>query len=79
MEREPYVNRGRITTLLESGRLFRDLKLAPLDARTDRVMVCGSPAMLADACRLLDARGFTLSPRIGEPGDYVIERAFVSR
>jgi ferredoxin--NADP+ reductase len=77
--REPYVNRGRITTLLESGRLFRDLKLAPLDARTDRVMVCGSPAMLADTCRLLDARGFTLSPRIGEPGDYVIERAFVSR
>ena len=77
--REPYVNRGRITARLESGRLFRDLQLAPLDARTDRVMVCGSPAMLADTCTLLDARGFTLSPRIGEPGDYVIERAFVSR
>jgi ferredoxin--NADP+ reductase len=41
--------------------------------------VCGSAAMLADSCALLDARGFTLSPQIGVAGDYVIERAFVSR
>ena len=27
---------------------------------------------------LLDARGFVISPHIGEPGDYVIERAFVA-
>jgi len=45
----------------------------------DRVMVCGSPAMLTDTARLLDARGFGISPRSGEPGDYVIERAFVTR
>jgi ferredoxin/flavodoxin---NADP+ reductase len=77
--REPHIHRGRITTLIESGRLFRDLSIRPLDAHTDRVMVCGSPAMLADTCALLDARGFTISPRIGEAGDYVIERAFVSR
>jgi ferredoxin--NADP+ reductase len=43
------------------------------------MMVCGSPAMLADTCALLDARGFRISPHIGEPGDYVIERAFVER
>ncbi|HTL91253.1 MAG TPA: ferredoxin--NADP reductase, partial [Steroidobacteraceae bacterium] len=49
------------------------------DAAHDRVMVCGSPAMLADTCALLDARGFEISAGIGEPGDYVIERAFVSR
>ena len=77
--REPYVNRGRLTTLIESGRLFRDLNLPPLDAATDRVMVCGSPAMLRDSCALLDAHGFKISPHIGEPGDYVIERAFVER
>ena len=42
-------------------------------------MLCGSPAMLADCQALLDARGFEVSPSIGEPGDYVIERAFVAR
>jgi ferredoxin--NADP+ reductase len=42
-------------------------------------MVCGSPGMLADTSALLDARGFRISPHIGQPGDYVIERAFVER
>ena len=77
--REPYRNHGRLTSLIESGRLSRDLRLPPIDAASDRVMVCGSPAMLADSCALLDARGFRMSPHIGEPGDYVIERAFVER
>ncbi|MGH8268412.1 MAG: ferredoxin--NADP reductase, partial [Steroidobacteraceae bacterium] len=77
--REPHVNRGRLTSLIESGRLFRDLQLPALHPASDRVMVCGSPAMLADTRALLEARGFAISPRIGEPGDYVIERAFVSR
>jgi ferredoxin--NADP+ reductase len=53
--------------------------MPPLDPRTDRVMICGSPAMLADLSALLDARGFSVSPHIGEPGDYVIERSFVAR
>jgi ferredoxin--NADP+ reductase len=35
--------------------------------------------MLADTCRLLNSRGFKISAHIGEPGDYVIERAFVER
>jgi ferredoxin--NADP+ reductase len=76
--REPHVNRGRLTTLLESGRLLRDLALPPLDPGVDRLMVCGSPALLQDVCTLLDAHGFTMSPHSGEPGDYVIERAFVT-
>jgi ferredoxin--NADP+ reductase len=77
--REPYEHRGRLTTLIDSGRLTRDLELPPLDPAVDRVMVCGSPAMLTDTARLLDARGLRSSPRSGEPGDYLIERAFVSR
>jgi ferredoxin--NADP+ reductase len=76
--REPYVNRGRLTSLIESERLFRDLRLPPLDPAYDRVMVCGSPAMLAETRALLDARGLVISPGVGEPGDYVIERAFVT-
>jgi ferredoxin/flavodoxin---NADP+ reductase len=77
--REPHANRGRLTTLMESGRLTRALDLPPLDPAADRVMVCGSPAMLGDTSKLLDARGFRIAPRSGEPGDYVIERAFVAR
>jgi ferredoxin--NADP+ reductase len=76
--REPHINRGRITTMIETGQLSRDLDLPPLNPSTDRVMVCGSPAMLKDIGQLLDARGFAISPGIGEPGDYVIERAFVN-
>jgi ferredoxin--NADP+ reductase len=77
--REPHANHGRLTTLLDSGRLGRDLHLPELDPQNDRVMVCGSPSMLTDTCALLDGRGFHISPHIGEPGDYVIERAFVER
>ena len=79
MTREPHVNHGRLTTLIDSNRLAYDLGLPPLDPAEDRAMVCGSPAMLTDTCSLLDARGFTMSPHIGEAGDYVIERAFVAR
>ena len=77
--REPHRNSGRLTHLIDSGRLFEDLDLPQFDPQSDRAMVCGSPAMLADTQALLDSRGFRISPHIGEPGDYVIERAFVER
>jgi ferredoxin--NADP+ reductase len=77
--REPFRNQGRLTEIIESERLFVDIGLPPLDPAVDRAMICGSAAMLADSCRLLDARGFRISPRQGELGDYVIERAFVEK
>ena len=77
--REPFRNQGRLTDLIESGKLFDDIGLPPLNPETDRAMLCGSPAMLEDTCALLNARGFNISPRIGEAGDYVIERAFVDK
>lgn len=77
--REPFRNRGRLTDLINSGKLFEDIGLPPLDPKQDRAMTCGSPTMLKDICALLDARGFSISPHIGTPGDYVIERAFVER
>lgn len=77
--RESHAHRGRLTALIGSGRLGRDLALPPLDPARDRAMVCGSPAMLADTRALLDARGFAISPQIGVPGDYLVERAFVAR
>jgi ferredoxin--NADP+ reductase len=77
--REPFRNRGRLTELLDTGKLTDDIGLPPLDPAVDRAMICGNQAMLDDCCRLLDARGFHISPRQGEQGDYVIERAFVEK
>lgn len=77
--REPFRNQGRLTDLVNSGKLFTDIGLPPLNPTHDRAMICGSPHMLTDTSKMLDARGFTISPGIGEPGDYVIERAFVER
>lgn len=77
--REAFRNEGRLTELIESGKLFDDIGAPPLDPATDRAMICGSPDMLKDTSALLDARGFTISPRHGEQGDYVIERAFVEK
>ena len=77
--RERFLYQGRVTSLIESGKLFKDTGMPPLDPLHDRVMICGSPAMLADLSALLDARGFQISPHVGEPGDYVIERSFVAR
>jgi len=71
--------RGRLTDLLDSGRMAADLGLEPLDPARDRAMICGSPQVLADFRTLLDRRGFTAAPRIGTPGDYVFERAFVEK
>ncbi len=77
--REAFRNTGRITELIETGKLCQDLGIAPLDPAQDRAMLCGSPAMLADISAMLDERGFEVSPGVGQPGDYVIERAFVEK
>jgi ferredoxin--NADP+ reductase len=79
VSREPFARQGRLTTLLDSGRMGEELGLPPLDPATDRAMICGGPQMLADFRRILDARGFTAAPRIGTPGHYVYERAFVEK
>jgi len=76
--REPFRNRGRITDLITSGTLFDDIGAAPLDIETDRLMLCGSPAMLSDLRELLIARDF-VEGNHSEPGHFVIEKAFVER
>ncbi|WP_430387434.1 ferredoxin--NADP reductase [Dyella sp. 20L07] len=77
--RESFRNRGRLTDAIVDGVMSEAIGLPPLDPAIDRVMLCGSPSMLDDTCALLDGRGFQVSPRTREPGDYVIERAFVEK
>jgi ferredoxin--NADP+ reductase len=76
--REPFQNRGRITDLITSGRLFRDLALPGLDAEFDRAMLCGSPQMLADMRPVLEGLRFTEGSS-SEPGQFVVEKAFVEK
>jgi ferredoxin--NADP+ reductase len=76
--RDPFRNRGRITDLMASGKLFSDINLASLDAAHDRVMICGSPALLSDTHELLTRRGF-VEGNHGEPGQFVVEKAFAER
>ncbi len=76
--REPFRNQGRITDLITSGKLFTDLGMPVMSPEEDRLMLCGSPAMLKDVVELLESRGFTEGSQ-SAPGHYVIEKAFVER
>jgi ferredoxin/flavodoxin---NADP+ reductase len=77
--RQPFRNQGRLTDLINSNKLFEDIGLPTLNPANDKVMICGSPEMLSDTEALLKKHNFIVSPRIGDPGDYVIERAFVEK
>ncbi|OYY89988.1 MAG: ferredoxin--NADP(+) reductase [Sphingomonas sp. 28-66-16] len=59
----------RITDRLRDGSY-------PLDPAIDRVMLCGSMAMIKETAALLDDMGFT-EGAMSHPGSYVLERAFV--
>ncbi|WP_221799820.1 ferredoxin--NADP reductase [Oceanobacter mangrovi] len=76
--REPFRNQGRLTDLLSSGKLAADIGLPQPDPENDRFMLCGSPAMLKDLTDMLDGMGFR-EARGGQPGHYVVERAFVEK
>jgi ferredoxin--NADP+ reductase len=73
--REDGPRTGRITDLIESGELARAISRPPLDPHKDRVMICGSMAMLNELKAMLDARGFEEGAN-AKPGDFVVEKAF---
>jgi ferredoxin/flavodoxin---NADP+ reductase len=76
--REPFPTRARIDALIETGQLAEMLGLPPLDPGADRVMLCGSPAMLESLRTALEARGFSEGSH-ATPGHFVVERAFAER
>ena len=76
--REPFRNRGRITDLITSKQLFNDIGQPPLDIDNDRIMMCGSPAMLEELRQMFEASGF-LEGSNSKAGHFVIEKAFVER
>lgn len=74
--REPFKRTGRITELIASGALFEELGVPPLHPKTDRLMLCGGPALLTDLKAMLTERGYD-EGSVATPGDYVLEKAFV--
>ena len=76
--RDPFHNRGRITDLMAQGKLYDDIGLPPLDAAFDRAMICGSPALMDEMKAMLLGKGLTEGNH-GEPGQFVIEKAFAER
>jgi ferredoxin/flavodoxin---NADP+ reductase len=76
--REPFRHQGRVTTALEEGLVAKALGIPLLNAEEDRVMICGSPEMLRDLKTMMEVRGLK-EGNTTTPGDFVIERAFVSQ
>jgi len=73
--REPYPRSKRITTMIEDGSLFTDLGVPPLNPETDRVMICGSMAMLKDTKELALKAGLAEGSNAA-PAQFVVEKAF---
>jgi len=76
--REPFKNRGRVTELLKSPEFYAEINLPVISSEHDRVMICGSPSMLSELKTFCIDQGFK-EGNSGEPGDFVIEKAFVEK
>ena len=76
--REPFERQGRFPDLIKSGQMFRELGMPKtgFNPDDDRAMLCGSMAMIKDVAATLESYGLTEGSN-AEPGDYVLERAFV--
>jgi ferredoxin--NADP+ reductase len=76
--REPFKTEGRITDRINSGAIFKDLGLPQdkFDPAEDRIMICGAMAMIKEVAGILESHGLVEGSN-AEPGDFVLERAFV--
>ena len=76
LTREDHPVTGRITTLIETGELFKLAGTEPLNKDIDRVMICGSKDMIDDTAALVEGFGLNEGSN-SEPAEFVIEKAFV--
>lgn len=74
--REDYERTGRITHLIENGKLFEDLDVPAFDPENDRIMICGSNEMNIELKNYLEGQNFTMGAN-NAPAQFVIEKAFV--
>lgn len=76
--REAFHHTGRVTDLMFTGALPESLGLPPVDRAVDRIMLCGSPGLLADFGAYFK-RNEWIEGSGSRPGQYVIEKAFVEK
>ena len=74
--REPSAKTGRITDLLTSKDVFKDLEIQAMHPDTDRAMVCGSLGLNTDMKAILESYGLREGAN-SDPAEYVVEKAFV--
>ncbi|MEL6089699.1 ferredoxin--NADP reductase [Bartonella schoenbuchensis] len=74
--REPSEYMGRITNIMKSGAFFEMADLPKINSDEDRVMICGSMAMLKDCAAMCESFGL-IEGANNAPATYVVERAFV--
>ncbi|MET3590167.1 ferredoxin--NADP+ reductase [Bartonella silvatica] len=74
--RESSEHMGRITHVMESGTFFETTGLPKISPVDDRVMICGSMAMLKDCAKMCESFGLVEGAN-NSPATYVVERAFV--
>ncbi|MDB2438996.1 ferredoxin--NADP reductase [Hellea sp.] len=76
LTREDYPLKGRITTLIESGDLFKNAGTPPLNPEEDRVMICGSKDMIDDTAAIVAKFGLKEGSN-SQPAEFVVEKSFV--
>jgi len=76
LTREDHPLKGRITTLIETGKLFEEAGTPPLNPEDDRVMICGSMDMINDTKALVETFGLEEGSN-SQPKQFVVEKSFV--
>lgn len=76
LTREDFPRTGRIPALFRNGKIRQDLNVPALNPEKDRVMICGSMAMLKSCAELCREAGLNEGAN-SKPGEYVVEKAFV--
>ena len=74
--REKSLYQGRITERLLNKSFYKDLNIKKLDAKNDRIMICGSLEFNNDLKKILLDLNFR-DGATNNPGDFVVEKAFV--
>jgi ferredoxin--NADP+ reductase len=74
--RETFKHQGRVTDAMYSGEVQRVLELEEFDKEKDRVMICGSMEMNMELKEYFEGLGL-VEGTMKEPGEYVLEKAFV--
>ena len=73
--REDYLYKGRITDLITSHKLFKDLKIEKI-SKDDRIMICGSMGLNNDLKDILANLNLNEGAN-NKPAEFVLEKAFV--